>query len=753
MVTIPDWIASDERTRHVCHRDAQPGATSDFPDWLPLDIRAALLGKGIARLWRHQAEVAEAAFRGHHVAVSTGTASGKTLAYLLPIAAATAAGVIGFAPPVRPGTLDLSQRGHTALYLAPTKALAHDQFRVCHELSLAQWQVATLDGDSSDAERRYARDHARYILTNPDMLHRAVLPNHQRWARLLSTLRYVVIDEAHLYRGVFGAHVSAVLRRLRRLAAAHGAEPVFVAASATVTDAGDLLARLTGVADVTAVATDTSTRPVLDFALWKSADDPHRDAAAMLARLVATGLQTLCFTSSRVQAELIAGQAGELVDNPKAIASYRSGYLPWDRRDLERRLQDGSLRGVAATNALELGVDITGVDAVIVCGFPGTRAALWQQVGRAGRTEQDALAVLIAKNDPIDAFWCDNPAALFTDPIERTVLYPDNPRILAPHLAAAAQEAPLTPADERFFGPTTATLATRLADSGLLRRRPAGWFWTRPERAVDSIDLRSSAGGVIDVVDETTGRVIGVVDTGTADRVLHEGAIYLHQGTQWRVLSLDPAQRLAQVMPDDGHYYTQPILNTSISILSIDRSAAVSRIDVFAGDVALSAQVTGYLRRDRVTGQVWDSTDLDMPVRVLQTRAVWWTAPDDALADAGIVPRAYAGAAHGVEHTALGLLPAFAPCDRWDIGGLSTAHHPDTGRLTVFIHDGHAGGAGFADRGFDIINEWVEAVRQRLNTCNCGAGCPNCIVSPACTRGNQPLDKVAAGRLIDLGKP
>ena len=749
-VTIPAWLRDDERTRYVFHRDPRPGVVRDFPGWLADDTRAALRRTGIAHLWRHQAEVADAAFHGRHVAVSTGTASGKTLAYLLPILAATADGVIGFDQPERATALDLAGRGHSALYLAPTKALAHDQLRVCRELGLPNWYVGALDGDSSDAERRFARDQARYVLTNPDMIHRAVLPNHRRWTRLFSTLRYVVVDEAHRYRGVFGAHLSAVLRRLRRLAVWYGSDPVFIAASATVTDAGSLLAKLTGVEDVVEVPTDSSTAPPLDFALWQSDEDPHRDAAALMARLITEGFQTLCFTSSRVQAELVANRAAQAVDDPNAIASYRSGYLPWDRRDLERRLQSGSLRGVASTNALELGVDISGVDAVISCGFPGTRAALWQQAGRAGRADRDALAVLIARDDPLDAFWCDNPAALFTQPVEQTVLYPDNPRILAPHLAAAAQELPLTPDDSRFFGPETVALATQLADAGILRHRVTGWFWTRPDRAVDSIDLRTSSSVVVDIVDDSTGDVIGIAEGTTADRTLHEGAIYLHQGTQWRVTSYDPSQHVALVVPDHEPYYTQALGTSSIEISSVARSTTVGSVSVFAGDVVWSTQVTGYLRRDRATGTVWDSTDLSMPLRSMQTQATWWTLPDESLDTAEIPSRSRAGAVHAVEHTAIGMIAAFAPCDRWDVGGLSCVRHSDTGLLTVFVHDGHPGGAGFAHRGYDVAEQWLAATRARLDTCTCENGCPRCVVSPTCGRGNQPLDKAAARRMMTL---
>ena len=401
-------------------------------------VREALGRRGIHTLWRHQADAANAAFEGRHVAIATGTGSGKTLAYLLPILAAGVDGRVGVPIPQRVRGLSLPDR-HTALYLAPTKALAHDQARALSELELPDLRFSTLDGDSDAEERRFARDFAALVLTNPDMLHRSVLPNHSRWGRLLGSLRYVVVDEAHHYRGVFGSHVSAVLRRLRRLANHHGANPVFVCASATLTNAGEVATRLSGADEVAVVAVDASPRPELEVALWEPTPDLTRVTAGLLARFSQTG-QALAFTTSRVQAELVAMRAQELVPDPDRIAAYRSGYLADDRRALEAALNDGRLRGVAATSALELGVDITGVDAVVSAGFPGTLAAWWQQMGRAGRAGQSATAVLVARTDPLDAYLVSHPEALFDHPIEQTVVHPENPYMLGPHLAAAAAE-------------------------------------------------------------------------------------------------------------------------------------------------------------------------------------------------------------------------------------------------------------------------------------------------------------------------
>jgi DEAD/DEAH box helicase domain-containing protein len=744
-VALPEWLDGDQRVRYRHHRPASAGTTAAFPEWVSDTVRAGLAASGITEPWQHQIVAAEAAFSGRHVALATGTASGKSLAYLLPVLAAGVDGRVGVEVDRGPLGLD---RGHTALYLAPTKALAHDQLRACRALGLDGWRPVAIDGDSDQAERRFVRDFGQFVLTNPDLLHHSILPSHQRWSRLLGTLRYVVIDEAHRYRGTFGAHVANVLRRLRRLARHYGADPVFISASATVSAADELLTRLAGVDDVLEVAADTSARPALDFAIWQPEGDPHHEAANLMAQLIGEGRQTLTFTTSRVQAELVALRSQRLAGDAVTIRSYRGGYLAEDRRELEAGLQSGSLRGVACTNALELGVDISGVDAVISCGFPGTVAALWQQVGRAGRSGRDAVAVLVARPDPLDAYLSDHPELIFDAVVERTVLHPDNPRVQALHVAAAAQESPITEADAAWFGDQLPAVLDRLTAAGYLRRRANGWYWARPDRAVDSIDLRSSGGHSVEVVEQGTGRVIGQLDPSASDRNVHVGAIYLHQGDQWLVTEYLPEEHTALVRPGREGYFTQALADSDIAIRQVLASHRLGAAEVSFGGIDLSGQVTGYLRRDEATGEVWDSSPLELPRHTLHTQAVWYTIDAAALAD--FDPRDLPGAAHAAEHTAIGLLPAFAPCDRWDIGGLSTTLHPDTGKLTVFVHDGAAGGAGFAERGYQLIDTWLTATLQRLRSCPCEQGCPACVVSPKCGNGNQPLNKAEAARLLEL---
>lgn len=745
---VPKWLAGDESVRFVHHRDASAGERAEWPLWLPEQVLTSVRDAGITSPWAHQRRFADLAFAGHHAAICTGTASGKTLSYLLPVMAATAVpdGVVGRLP-VSTRTR-LTNRGHTALYLAPTKALAHDQLRAARALGPHDWRIGTLDGDSDQAERRYARDYASYVLTNPDMLHRSVLPNHARWAAFLGNLRYVVIDEAHRYRGVFGAHVAAVIRRLRRLCAQYGSDPVFLLASATSTNAGTAGGQLIGESEVAVVSTDTSARPARDVVLWQPTDSLLSDTTRLLAGLVDDARQTIAFVASRKLAELISVSAQDQVTDGGAIASYRSGYLAADRRELERDLSSGQLRGVAATNALELGIDIAGMDAVVIAGFPGTLAALWQQAGRAGRGSRDALVVLLAREDPLDTYLFEHPELLFETPVETTVLFPENPQVLGPHLAAAAQEVPLTRADTRWFGSTMIPLLQQLSQLGLLRERPTGWFWTRPERAVDAIDLRSLGGKALDIVDADTGRVVGSVDRAAADRTVHDGAVYLHLGEQFLVDTLEPDENHVLVHADRPGYYTQPQSVDDIRILrELDRRRFGAGW-VCHGDVELSSQVVSYLRRDEITHDVWDQTPLDLPTRTLRTHGMWWIIPDEMVSRLGLTAVELAGAAHAAEHTAIGLLPMFAPCDRWDIGGVSTVLHPDTGACTIVVHDGHPGGAGFARRGFDLADAWLRATLTRLRTCQCDAGCPSCVVSPKCGNANQTLDKSAAITLL-----
>jgi DEAD/DEAH box helicase domain-containing protein len=733
-------------------RDPDP---ADWPDWVPTEVRRAFGIHGVERPWRHQAAAADAAHAGHHVVIATGTASGKSLAYQLPTLTA-----------VRESRGQRGERGATVLYLAPTKALAQDQLAGLLDLDL-DVRVTTHDGDSPREQRDWTRDHGEYVLTNPDMLHRSLLPGHSRWAGFLGSLAYVVVDECHHYRGVFGAHVAHVLRRLRRICALYGAHPTFVLASATMADPAVTAARLTGL-DVLPVTADASPRGQVAFALWEPPltsftgenGAPVRRAASsevadLLADLVAEDIRTLAFVRSRRGAEQVAMTAADHLAEvdpslPARVASYRGGYLPEERRAIEEAFRGGELVGLAATNALELGIDISGLDAVLMAGFPGTRVALWQQVGRAGRGAQDALAILVARDDPLDTYLVTHPESLFGRPLEATVFDPTNPYVLGPHLCAAAHESPLVEADLAMFGPTAREVVEELTRAGLLRRRPRGWFWTDRRRASDLADIRSTGGAPVQLVEAGTGRVIGTVDAASSHSNAHPGAIYVHRGETWLVRSLDLEEHVAEIEPAEPDYSTTAREITDITIVHEREHRHWGECRLSLGEVDVTHQVVSFLRRRQPSGEVIGEEPLDLPERTLRTTAVWWTVSPDALAESGPAAPDLPGAAHAAEHCSIGLLPLFATCDRWDIGGVSTALHADTGRLTVFVYDGHPGGAGFAERGFHAAREWLTATRDTIVACECAEGCPSCIQSPKCGNQNNPLDKAGARALLDL---
>ncbi len=750
------------RITHVEHVPPRAAAWSDWPDWADPAVVEALQGQGVLQPYVHQVRTADHARAGRSVVVATGTASGKSVGYLLPALTA-----------VREGLESSDGRGATVLYLSPTKALAADQLRALEALDVPGVRAATVDGDTATDERDWARAHAAYVLTNPDMLHRSLLPGHARWAPFWRSVRFVVVDECHTYRGVFGSHVAAVLRRLRRVAQRYGADPVFVLASATVSDPATSAGRLVGTA-VEAVTLDGSPRGATSFALWEppltdlvgERGAPVRrsvlaETSDLLTDLVVEGARTLAFVRSRRGTEVVAMTTQEALHEvdptlPERVAAYRAGYLPEERRALEADLQSGRLLGVAATSALELGVDVVGLDAVLLAGWPGTLSSMWQQVGRAGRAGQGALAVLVARDDPLDTYLVHHPAALFGRPVEATVLDPTNPYILGPHLCAAAAELPLTPADLPAFGPGAADVVADLVARELLRARPGGWYWTRPERASDLADLRGTGGGPVRVVESSTGRVVGTVDRGAADRTVHDGAVYVHQGVTYVVDRLDLEDSVALVTVATPDWTTSAREVTDLRVLEEHAAVEWGDARLSVGSVEVTAQVVSFLRRRLRTGEVLGEELLDLPVRTLTTTGVWWTVSAAQLAAAELDEVDVPGAVHAAEHCAIGLLPLVATCDRWDVGGVSTAVHPDTGRASVFVYDGHAGGAGFAERGFERAADWLDATLEVLQTCECPAGCPSCVQSPKCGNGNDPLDKAGAARLLTVllaGRP
>lgn len=748
------------RVVHVEALAARTATTAGWPAWVAPPLVAALTAGGVDRLWSHQREAADHAWAGRHVVLSTGTASGKSLGYLLPALTA-----------VSDGAQAPNGRGATALYLAPTKALGADQLDRVDRLAVPGVRAAAYDGDTPQEERRWIREHANLVLTNPDLVHHSLLPHHERWASFLRALRFVVVDECHAYRGVFGSHVAAVLRRLQRVAERYRSDPVFVLASATVGDPAGHAEALVGMPFV-AVERDGSPREAMTFALWQpgalgaedaaAPEDPGpapasrsatTEAADLLAGLVADGVQTVAFARSRAGVEALASAARRHLESAAphrvgAVAAYRGGYLPEERRMLERGLRAGELLGLAATNALELGVDISGLDAVLMAGWPGRRASLWQQAGRAGRSGSPSLAVLVAADDPLDTYLMAHPEMIFAAPVETTVIDPTNERVLAPHLAAAAAELPLTEADLARFGPTARRTVDRLVTAGILRRRPTGWYWSRDDRPTDHVSLRG-VDEVVSVVEQRTGRVLGTIDAASAHSQVHTGAVHVHQGAAHVVVDLDLALATATVVAGDPGWTTHAQAASTFAIEGVERTLHRGPVEVSYGRVRVTGQVTGFLRR-LPSGEVIGTHPLDLPPRSLATRAVWWTMTPESLASAGVDEDAVPGSAHAAEHAAIGMLPLVATSDRWDIGGVSTSLHPDTGLPTIMVYDGYPGGAGFAARAFESYAVWVRATRDTIASCRCERGCPACVQSPKCGNGNHPLDKAGAVRLLDL---
>ena len=740
---------------HIADLPARPGVTAPWPEWVPGWLREELLNRGVENLWTHQAEIANIAHAGKHCVVATGTASGKSLGYLLTVLTALDA------------TPDAS-----ALYLSPTKALGADQLASARGLapgSLASG-ISLYDGDTPLDARRAIRDHARWVFTNPDMLHASILGNHTRWTRLLRQLRFVVVDECHAYRGVFGANVSQILRRLLRLSREYGGSPTVIFASATTNDPADQARRLIG-EPVEAVTEDGAPVGERTIALWEPGMVPDlegengapvrrpapAEAADIMSELLLDGARTLTFTRSRRSAETIALGVRERLekrgrmDVGNRVESYRAGYLAEERREIERMLDDGSLLGVATTNALELGIDVGGLDAVVQAGFPGTVASFWQQAGRAGRRGQGALVVLVARDDPMDTYLVHNPSALLGRPVEKTVFDPTNPHVVWSHLYCAAVEKPLSVAQLERWG--TLAVAEQMVDQGWLRLRRGVFYPTdrdegpRISSAHERVNVRGGDGQEVAIVDHTDGRMLGTIDLGRAMQQVHDGAVYLHRGDSYLVDALDFNDLVALVHPEEPPYSTSSRMDTTIRILDIDDMRHIGPLQVASCQVEVFHQVTSYLRR-RDNGEILDSVDLDYPPQRLVTRAVAYTMTESTLRSWDVPADVTPGALHAAEHAAIGMLPLIATCDRWDIGGVSTVLHEDTQQPTVFVYDGHPGGAGFADRGFEAFEQWIRATLDAVMACECESGCPSCIQSPKCGNGNEPLDKNGAIKVL-----
>jgi DEAD/DEAH box helicase domain-containing protein len=710
----------------------------------------ALAAVGIDQLYRHQADALWAAFDGPTI-VTTGTASGKSLCFQLP-------------------TLEVltSDPRARALYLYPTKALAQDQARALHAFGLQRHlRPAIYDGDTPRAERTAIRKRSNLILTNPDMLHVGILPHHHAWDEFFANLAFVVVDEAHTYRGVFGSHVGDVLRRLRRVAAIHGSQPRFLLASATIANPQELAEALTGLEGFHLIDDDTAPRakrrvamwnpPLLDEELGVRASALY-EAAELFSDLITAGARTICFMKSRKGVELILRHSMDRLEPGLAerIAPYRAGYTPGQRQEIQRRLTEGDLLGVVATDALELGIDIGQLDAAICVTFPGTVASLKQMWGRAGRRGR-GLALYVAGEDALDQFFCRHPDEFLERPVEAAILDPHNPEIFAEHVLCAAHEAPLSDADAPFLGPGWRAQAEELAAEGLLRDRGAAFVLQRSDDyPAARVALRSASADSFILIDAPSGEVLGSVEAERAYATVHEGAVYLHMGRSYEVLALDLEGRRALLEPFGGDYFTQTKRESMTFITRLEAQRATLGLELCYGEVVYSETVFGYQRKRLQDHEVIDFHTLDLPTVEFRTRALWYEM-DEVIGNEPFPPELLLGSLHAVEHGQIAVLPLIAMCDRWDIGGLSTNAHPQTGTPTIFIYDGHPGGVGITRRGYDAFERLVADARRLIGECPCGAGCPSCVQSPKCGNLNEPLSKRGAlellHRLTAAGRP
>jgi DEAD/DEAH box helicase domain-containing protein len=748
---IEPWSAlldagrADERLVREAFEGAREPELVPIPADLHPDVVAGLGRAGIESLYSHQAEALEAAWEGPTI-VTTGTASGKSLCFNLP-------------------TLDVlcTDAKARAIYLYPTKALAQDQVRALAALGLGKRvRPAIYDGDTKREERLAIRRRANLVLTNPDMLHVGILPNHQRWGDFFANLAVVVVDEAHVYRGVFGSHVANVLRRLRRVAAAYGTQPRVLLASATIANPVELAERLTGFDDVALVDRDGAPGARRQIAMWnppvvdealQTRRSTLAEAAEMVAELVRGGARTICFIKSRKAVELVARLVRDELaqgDDPSLadrVAPYRAGYTSQQRHELEARLSSGELLAVVTTTALELGIDIGALDAAICITFPGTVASLRQMWGRAGRRGR-GLAVYVAGDDALDQFFCRHPDEFLERPVEAAILHHENEQIHLAHLLCAAHEGPLSEDDAEFLGPRWRVYADALVAAGELVQRRGHYLLRHPEEfPAARVSLRSASPDNVTVVDVSAGEVLGTVEMARAFSTVHDGAVYLHLGRSYEVRELDLEARRALVAPFDGGWYTQPKKETMTEIEQLlDRRESLG-VTLSFGRVTVTEQVLAYQRKRLPDHAVLDLEALDLPETTFATQALWYELDDDLLG--GDFPLdALLGALHAAEHGQIAVLPLLAMCDRWDIGGLSTNLHPQTGRPTIFIYDGHPGGVGITRQGFTAFETLVADAYRLISECPCESGCPSCVQSPKCGNLNEPLSKAGAAEVM-----
>jgi len=739
-----------DQIAHVEHIQPRSARKGELEMPLNQDLKRCLSDRHFLPLYTHQAEAVNQVRLGKNVMVVTSSASGKTLCYNIPVTESL-----------------LSEKSRRALYLFPTKALAQDQLRTlredfCPDL-FNYTDFATFDGDTPQAERADIRKSTRIVLSNPDMLHVGILPNHQQWSRFFRSLKFVVVDEAHVYRGVFGSHLAGVLRRLRRVCHLYGSSPQFILASATITNPDELASALTGLT-FEVVNNDGAPHGGRDFVFWNpplenalkgTRGSANSEATNIFTELLLQDTRTLTFVRTRRLTELIYNYTRNNLRQAKAslarrIKPYRAGYLAEDRRKIERQLFNGELLGVVATNALELGIDIGDLDATILTGYPGSISSTWQQAGRSGRGKEKALSFLIGLDNPLDQYFMRHPDFFFHRAYENALVNPDNPYILRAHLLCAAWEQSLGKEDEKYFDEAMKTEIAGLVEKGLLKERRGRWYLS-PSIAypAQSVNIRSTSGENYALIDTSTGSLLETIEASIAFWQIHTGAIYLHQGESYLITQLDLATHTAYAIPTNVNYYTVTKELDDLRILKVLQSKDVRRVKVYLGEVEVSNHTIGYKRLTQLTDEVIGEEILDLPPQNFPTIALWFDLPQSTVNYIVKEQLDFAGGLHATEHAAIGILPLFAICDRNDIGGVSTPLHPDTGKPQVFIYDGHPGGVGIAEKGYEMIEELWRATLDTIRDCPCQEGCPSCIQSPKCGNNNKPLDKKAAQWLLE----
>jgi DEAD/DEAH box helicase domain-containing protein len=750
----------------IARHETLAGNDGEFRDVaLESRLESALRDRGIDRLYRHQAEAVEAVRDGENVVVATQTASGKSLAYTVPAFERA------------------MERGGRTLYIAPQNALINDQEETLSELARdlgfgSRVSVAQYTGRLDKNEKRAVRDRQpTVVLTTPDMLHYALLPYaHRLWDWFFTGLETVVVDEVHEYRGVFGSHVSLVLRRLARICDRFDASPQFVCCSATIGNPVEHASAVTGQSDSSfrLVDEDASTAGPTHWLLWnppeyeddryggaKRRKSNHGETKRLFADLVSRDCQTLVFTRARQAAERYAMESADELrqrgerDLASNIAAYQAALKNDRRRELESGLHSGEIRGAWSTNALELGVDIGGLDAVLLDGYPGTRMAAFQQAGRAGRGTDPSLVTLVAGEDQLDQYLVANPDEFFAGDPERAVVNPENEELLPAHVASAARETWLSPDDEAYFGEGFPELVAELESWGELERRQTSggvrWMYDGDGSPQHEMSLRTIDEREVDLLDRTRNEVIASLPFSDALNNVHPGAIYHQQGQSYEVVDLDLSRDVAELSPTWADYHTKTLYEKEITVETDLREKTLSTRDdciVRFADVTMRKRITGFERRDAKRDETLGRESLDLPELALRTNALYFTIPDELEREVRAMDGDFGGAIHAAEHGMISLFPLELLCDRGDIGGLSTPLHPHTGASTVFIYDGYPGGIGLTREGYETVESLMGNTRKMIRACDCESGCPSCVQSPHCGNANDPLDKTLAAHLL-----